>query len=137
MDLGDYQPSLDGVVRPHARVSKAYGSDELPRGRRQLAAMERIAVLSGRIHALVVPGVARREFPAHDERESGPVPLRHRGQLSATGVDRKGTCAKGPAVVRRNRRVLEWNDAGDLDGERSGLDYFALDVRIQRQAGDD
>ena len=44
--------------------------------------------------------------------------------------------AEGAAVVRGDGRILGRHDAGHLDGEHSGLDADARDVRDQRQAGD-
>ena len=64
----------------------------------------------------------------------GSVSVRNRRQLPASGSDRQRACAEGPAMVRRDGRLLGWNDAGDLDRECPGLDAVALDVRIQRQA---
>ena len=77
-----------------------------------------------------------RKFPAHNDPMERSVPFRHRGQLPAPGPDRKGACAKGPAVVRRNGWILGRNHSGYLDRECSGLDAVALDVRIQRQDRD-
>ena len=67
---------------------------------------------------------------------AGPVPVGHRGQLPAPGDDRQGARAEGPAVVRRDHRILGRHDAGHLDGEHSGLDAVARDVRYERQDGD-
>ena len=86
VDLGNHQPGSDDPVRADSRISKAHGSDELPRRRRQLAAVERVALLSGRIHALVVSGITRRKFPAHDERGPGSVHVRHRREFLAPGL---------------------------------------------------
>ena len=43
--------------------------------------------------------------------------------------------AEGPAVVRRDGRVLERQHARRVDGERAGLDALALDVRVQQPDG--
>src|SRR5205085_8883049 len=85
VDMGNDQPGSHDIVCADSRVSKANGPDGLPRGRRQFTAVECLALLSGRIYALVVSGVARREFPAHDEQGPGPVCVRNCRQLLTTG----------------------------------------------------
>ena len=65
VDLGNRQPGPHHPVFAHSGISKAHGADELSRGRGQCAAMGSVVLLSGRIHALVGAGLARRKFPAH------------------------------------------------------------------------
>src|ERR1700730_10915410 len=98
--------------------------------------MGSLFLLSGRIHALVGSSLARREFPAHCNSLAGSVSVRHRGQLSSTGPDRKRARSKGPAMVWRDRWVLGWNHIDYLDRECPSVDAVALDVRIQRQDPD-
>src|ERR1700674_452266 len=99
MDLGS-EPGPHGSVLTHSGISKAHGAVDLSRVRDQRAAVERILLLSGRIHPLVVAAFAGGEFPTHHDDLAGPVPLRYRGQLSAPGDDRQGAArAEGPAVV--------------------------------------
>src|SRR6266446_3238117 len=97
--------------------------------------MDGVLLLSGRVYALVVPGIAGRKFPARDECEPSADVVRYRGQFPPPGFNRKTACAKSAAVVWRNDRILGWHDAGHLDGECSRLDDLAFDVRVQRQSG--
>src|SRR5262249_23590347 len=127
VDLGNHQSGSDHPLRADSRVPKAHGPRRLSRGRGQLAAVECFAMLSGRFHALVVSSIARRKFPAHDERAPGPVSHRYRRQLPASSHGRKRACTKGPAVVRGNDRILGWNDADYLDQQYSTLDHIARD----------
>src|SRR5712671_7932051 len=132
MDLGNRQPNPDHPFVAHSGISDAHGANELSRGCRQFAAMGSLVLLSGRLHALVGCGVARPELPTHDDRSSGSVPVRHRGQLPAPGLDWTAACATGPTVVRRDGWILGWRYAGNLDRECSGLDPVPLYVRVQR-----
>src|ERR1051326_7959119 len=90
MDLGS-QPSPHGVVFAHSRVSKAHGAVDLSRGGDQRATMERLLLLSGRIHPLVVATIAGRKFPTYHDDLERPDALGYRRQLPATGDDRQGT----------------------------------------------
>src|SRR5262245_3479496 len=130
--MGNHQPGANDTFLADSRISETHGSDELSRGCEQLAAMERLVLLSGRIHALVVRSVFGRKFSADDEREPGSVHVRDRREFLSAGFDRTTACAEGSAMVRRNRWILEWYDAGDVDGECTGMDALALDVRVQR-----
>ena len=51
-------------------------------------------------------------------------------------LDRTEPRPAGPAVVRRDRRILEGRRPDRLDRECPGLDAVALDVRVQRLPGD-
>src|SRR5207247_1683051 len=96
-----------------------------------------VVLLSGRLPALVVAGVGRRQLPADHVADAGADDLGRRGELRAPVSDRAPARAEGAAVVRRSRRVLGWTEARRLDGERPGVDAVAFDVRVQRPARDD
>ena len=58
-----------------------------------------VVLLSRRVHAVVVAGLARRDHRGHDEPAPGAVPDRHRRQPAAPGPHRPQARAEGAAVV--------------------------------------
>jgi hypothetical protein len=84
--------------------------------------------------ALVVAIHLGRTHRDYDHADSGAVPERHCGQLASQGFDRPQARTAGPAVVRRNRGILERRYAGGVDRQRAGVDGVPLDVRIQQRA---
>src|SRR5436190_13584330 len=128
MDLGS-QPGPYRTLLAHSGVSKADGAVDLSRVGDQCSAVERILLLSGRIHPLVVATIAGREFPTHHDDMERPDALGYRGQLPPPGDGRQGTTrAESPSVVWGDHWILGRDNSSYLDGEYSGLDADARHV---------
>ena len=130
--------AIDTGVVAHTGVSAARGSADVPRGGEQFSTVERLILLSGRLHPLVGWTIRCDEFPTRDDALDDPVSLELRGQLRATGHGwQDDSRAEGAPVVRRDDRLLGRYNSDQLDSERAGVDVDALDVRDQRQDRDD
>ena len=136
MDLGVSQPpTVLSLLTPE--YQKRSGAVDVSRSRHQFPAVERILLLSGRLHAVVGAALGSREFPANPDAIPGPETV----SGTADNFLRQMYIGKNEHV----QKVPQWwgETIGFWDGTTlvtwtakcSGLDVDAFDVRIQRQNG--